>query len=205
MNHLSKKIKPVLFVDFHGTLCHDKFWRSLGTTTLKKIEQEFFYEKNGLIVNWMKGKYSSEEINVIVANHICIDYKIVWEAFVFDCSTMIVSTSTLNKLKGLRNYFIVIMVTGNMDCFNRFTIPSLNLDYYFDRIINSYDTGKLKDENNGELFMSVVNSENSNIKDCILIDDSQDVCRIFNKLGGKALLVGENNIDNYLWNLRIHL
>jgi hypothetical protein len=40
-------MKPVLFIDFHGTLSHDYFWRSLDSSARKKIETilAFFPEK----------------------------------------------------------------------------------------------------------------------------------------------------------------
>ena len=140
-------MKPHLFIDFDGTLCHDKFWRSSPTQFQELIQSFLFQENTDLINKWMRGYYTSEQINQLVADKISVDRNWLWNIFVDDCKTMRVSSDTLEMISLLRNKFSVVLITGNMDCFDRFTVPSLKLDKYFDLIVNSYNERMLKDEN----------------------------------------------------------
>ena len=189
-------MKPHLFIDFDGTLCHDKFWRSSPTQFQELIQSFLFQENTDLINKWMRGYYTSEQINQLVADKISVDRNWLWNIFVDDCKTMRVSSDTLEMISLLRNKFSVVLITGNMDCFDRFTVPSLKLDKYFDLIVNSYNERMLKDENNGLTFSKLAGNT---IKSSILIDDSEKVCKMFTSLGGTALQVTPaKNIDYYL-------
>jgi FMN phosphatase YigB (HAD superfamily) len=112
---------------------------------------------------------------------------------------MQVSKRTLERLSWLRSRYIVILLTGNMDSFSRFTVPTLGLEKYFDYISNSYHEGRLKTDNNGEIFRMFTDRFGVALRECILIDDSLGACRMFEALGGVAYLVtAEKNIDYYL-------
>ena len=82
----------------------------------------------------MRGKKTSEEINVLVAKKINMPFTELWEIFVQDCTTMHVSIEILEKISSLQDKFRIILVTGNMDSFTRFTVPTLHLEDYFDYI-----------------------------------------------------------------------
>lgn len=59
-------MKPILFIDFDGTLCHDRFWQNyLSDEAFKKIS--IFTSRRDITRAWMRGEYTSEEINAIVA------------------------------------------------------------------------------------------------------------------------------------------
>ncbi len=145
-------MKPLLFIDFDGTLCHDRFWRSADDVTKGKIQDFLFNPKNPLVAEWMKGKHTSEDINQILAKELDVDYQKLWDIFVEDCKTMKISDEVLNHLAILKNKYITILSTDNMDCLDRFTVPSLKLDLYFDAILNSYNERSLKIDNNGNFF-----------------------------------------------------
>lgn len=185
-------IKSLIFVDFDGTICHDRFWRSLDSDLFEKLQKFLFQENRELVNEWMRGKHTSEEINQLVSENINIPFDTLWEVFEKDCRTMSVSEEILKRIHSLRESFHTILITGNMDCFTRFTVPELKLNDYFDVISNSYDDGILKSENNGELFTKYANSFNSSVSDSFLIDDSQKVCDTFEGLGGIAYLVTPN-------------
>lgn len=92
-----------------------------------------------------------------------------------------------------------MLVTGNMDCFSRFTKPALSLENYFDEIINSYEVGKLKTDNEGEFFRDYASQHSIPLEECYVIDDSEKVCKIFLSLGGRAFQVTlEDNITRHL-------
>lgn len=191
--------KPILFIDFDGTICHSKFWRSLAPEEYEKVQKLLFSGDFAFVNDWMRGKHTSEEVNKLVAEAIGLPYKQVWEIFVNDCKTMVVNTETLEDINSLRNKYRVVLVTGNMDCFSRFTKLALNLENYFDDVINSYDTGALKTDNEGKFFREYASQFDTSLEECYVIDDSEKVCKVFSNLGGMVFRVtAENDVTKHL-------
>ena len=191
--------KPILFIDFDGTICFDKYWRDLPKNEYKLIQNFLFIENKHIVESWMIGKYSSEEVNKIISDSLKLSYKMIWDTFVEDCKTMSVDMDILESILKLRETYQTVLITGNMDCFSRFTVPALNLNLYFEHIINSADTGSLKDENEGSIFINYAKKLGTDISKCILIDDSEKICNLFNMLGGTPFNVNtEKNIKSYL-------
>ena len=190
-------MKSVLFVDFDGTICHDKFWRSLSSNLSEKLQRYIFSSDKSLVEAWMKGLHTSEEINRMVADELNIKYDFLWDIFVNDAKSMFVSQSVLQKIGSLREKYIVILITDNMDSFDRFTLPSLKLQNYFDVVVNSYSRGVSKNENGGRLFVEVAKENNSKVSGSMLIDNSKDVCQLFESLGGQSLFVTKESSVSY--------
>ncbi len=189
-----------LFIDFDGTICHDRFWRSLDKDSCAKVQNLLFSGKNQIVRDWMRGVYSSEEINQMVAKETSVEYDSLWSLFVRDCQTMRVEPEILALINDLRNSFHVVLITGNMDCFSRFTVPSLQLNKYFDAIVNSFDEKQLKSENGGNSFTKYVKGK---ITDAILIEDSENSCKVFESLGGTAYRVAsQSDTLKHLKNIR---
>lgn len=184
-----QKTKPILFCDFDGVLCHDRFWSKLPVNYLEQVKNFLMIGEPSLIDEWMRGKYSAEEINVLVSKEIGMPYEELWGMFVQNCKTMCVSMPALELLNELRKDYLVILITGNMDSLARFTIPSLGLDKYFDHIVNSFYEGALKTDNGGETFTKYLLQLNAEVSESIVIDDSNRVCKVFRELGGTALRV----------------
>lgn len=192
-------MKQILFIDFDGTLCFDKYWRSLPPAQYEQVQELIFGKDKTRLNDWMLGKYSAEAINKIVADSIGRTYTDVWSLFVNDCKTMNVSVETLEKISSLRERYVTILVTGNMDSFSRFTVPSLHLNTYFDHINNSFFERRHKTDEQGSIFTEYAESLHSSIEKCILIDNSEKICECFSKLGGTACLItSEHNINSYL-------
>ncbi len=195
-------MRPLLFIDFDGTICHDHFWRSLEATKQPLIQEFFVTERGGLVSNWMRGKYSSEEINAYLAKKIGVPYDLLWKTFQTDCQTMNVTTGVLEKIAQLRKKFTVILATDNMDCFSRFTVPALGLQNHFDDIINSADVGICKDDDAGRFFRNIAEKYDLPIEQSIAIDDSRKTCQTVADLGGKRCLVtGEFSTNHWLKNI----
>lgn len=147
----------------------------------------------------MRGTYTAEEINKFLAEKTGIPFEELWELFVQDCKTMQVSQEILDKLSTLRNKYTVILVTGNMDSFTRFTVPVLGLEKYFDHINNSFFERKFKDDNGGEVFTKYAEALNISLKNSILLDDSAKACKTFENLGGTAYLITpELSVNHFL-------
>lgn len=191
--------KPILFCDFDGTICFERYWSSLPPDKHEKVQELLFRGDKARVSDWMRGKYTAEEINEWVAEQIGMPYDELWQLFVDDCRKMRVSQQTLEKLASLRDRYSVILMTGNMDSFSRFTAPQLQLEKYFDHVSNSYYEGKHKTDNAGEIFSEYASKWNTTLANCVLLDDSLNVCTIFEALGGKAFRVTPNEtVDHYL-------
>lgn len=193
------KAKPILFVDFDGTICHDRYWSSLEPKHYEQVQELLFRGDTKRVNDWMRGEYSAEEVNEFVADEIGMPYEKLWELFVSDCKSMRVSNETLRRLSDLRQKFTVILITGNMDSFSRFTVPALQLERYFDHISNSYHEGRHKTDDNGSLFLDYTERYGSPIDECKVIDDNEKVCAVFSKLGGTAYqITPETDISYHL-------
>lgn len=131
----------------------------------------------------MRGKYSSEEINELIAQRTGLGFGVLWHAFTRDCKSMRISSDLIAEITALRKVWRVILTTDNMDCFDRFTVPALSLETAFDGIANSFNEGCLKTDSNGETFISHLAGE---ITEAVLVDDSKTTCEFFRKLGGTA-------------------
>lgn len=134
----------------------------------------------------MKGKCTAEQINQFVATETGIEYERLWEIFQNDSKTMRVDEKILDLVSKLRTKYHMVLITGNMDSFDRFTAPVLNLASYFDVIVNSNTDQQLKTDNNGESFLKYLKGS---ISEAVLIEDSQKSCDVFTSLGGKALQI----------------
>ncbi|MES2225641.1 MAG: HAD family hydrolase [Patescibacteria group bacterium] len=179
-------MKPILFIDFDGTLCHDRFWRSLPKEEYEKTRELLFSDDKTYVREWMKGKHTAEEVNEKLAEHLGIPFEVLWNVFVQDAKTMRVSKEVLEAIGRLRSRYTTVLLTVNMDSFSRFTVPALGLDGYFDAISNSYYEGKFKVDNGGEIFREYLDRFSAPLATSVLIDDSLDACETFRSLGGIA-------------------
>lgn len=194
MNH-----KPILFIDWNGTLNNEHFFRSLDDETYQKIQIFLFGANKEVVTDWMKGKYTSEEVVSLVAHHLGIPFDDLWDVFVDDCATMTVDDEVITLIQQLRTSFVTILTTGNMDCFIRFTVPALKLNELFDEISSSHQEGVFKDENEGELFMRYASKYQTSISHAHLFDDSERVCQVFAALGGTShLITPEYTLNRHL-------
>tara|TARA_B100001939_G_scaffold293825_1_gene266601 strand:+ start:99 stop:698 length:600 start_codon:yes stop_codon:yes gene_type:complete len=178
--------QKILFIDFDGTITKDQYWRSLSLEIHNKLQALLFSGERQMVHDWMRGKYSAEEVNRYVSDQLSIDYQNLWDLFVKDCKTIVVPDAILNQIQSLREKYLVVLITGNMDSFSRFTVPALNLDQYFEYIVNSFDEKKHKTDNNGEQFVEWADRLDASLSESILIDDQEKVCNIFSQLGGQA-------------------
>lgn len=140
-------------------------------------------------MRWMRGQISSEYVVGLLSKEFCLDREDTWRNFVNECETMCVSVATLQMVQLLRQTHYVLLVTGNADCFSRFTAPALNLDWYFDGVINSADCKLMKDDDDGALFRRLSAKYGVPLSRCSLIDDSLSITRLFGRLGGRPFLV----------------
>ncbi len=200
------KKNHIVFLDWEGTLCWSRFWESLRTGRAREFEwgqkiEEFLFSKDKtLINNWMRGRVNSEQINDFLSEKLQIKKEKLWEVFVNDCRKMQLDYQLRIKIKQLRTRAYVILMTGNMDCFTRYTVPALRLENLFDQIVNSSNVGYLKTERGGESFLEYLRTFNVPIVNTFLVDDSVKTCEFFNSLGGRSYIVrnGKNDTSQFL-------
>jgi len=189
-----------LFLDFHGTICHDPFWRSLDSVSFRQVQHSLFEANASFVDDWMRGKYTAEEINELVAKWTGLAFDHLWQAFVQDCESMHVDPEILAEIQSLQNRYRVVLITDNMDSFDRFTVPALGLDAVFDVIVNSFNEGVLKNDRDGITFTNQTKGKIS--KEDALVDDSTSCCKTFEDLGGTSFIVNDQNQTiNHLKNL----
>ena len=157
--------KQNIFIDFDGTICFDYFWRSAPQKINKTITKFLFWDHVQLIENWMRGKLLSEDITALIAKNTGVNYDLIYNILVKDCQNMYIPPKLLQAISDLGKNNTTILITDNMDCFNRFTKPALQLEKYFSFIFNSCDFGVLKDDiPSGGLFKKVCDIHKFDIK-----------------------------------------
>jgi hypothetical protein len=186
----------ILFIDWHETISSDKFFSSLHNsksikirTLAKSIENFLFVENKKVASRWMTGMFTSEEIIKLISEKLILNYDWLWDVFKLDCKNMAIAEKIRSKLLELKEYYVLVLITGNMDCFNRFTIPSQHLDLLFDSIVNSSDFGYFKTDHEGKAFKDVISDNATSILRCYLLDDNKEVCDVFSKIGGSSINV----------------
>src|SRR4051812_45605285 len=102
--------KPVLFVDFDGTICHDILWKSLADEHLNKVQTMLFGGQSDLLQAWMRGHLTSEEINRYLAEHLKIPYQDLWQVFVKDAESMRITEHALELIDRLRDKYVPILI-----------------------------------------------------------------------------------------------
>ncbi len=182
-------MKPILFVDFDGTLCYDRFWRTLPPEQNAQVHELLFGGNRTWTNEWMRGMHTSEEVTAYVAEQTGIPYEELWETFVRDASTMAVEPRLLELISKLRTKYTTVLITVNMDSFDRFTAPALKLNQYFDEMVNSYNEKRFKTDDDGAMFTDIAKKFGADIATSILVDDSEKACAVFSQLGGTALRV----------------
>lgn len=182
-------------MDFDGVLSYGRFWSSLPRNQYDMVSNFLFVENKEIVKDWMRGKYTSEEIHNFICQHLDLDYQATFELFQDDCANFEIDDQLLNELEKLKQKYYLVLRTDNMDGFDRFTLPAHpRLEMIFDEIHNSYNLKTLKLEGNfyGD-FVKNTGLENTNFS---LIDDSSSVCEHFKSIGGQVFKVSGN--DNVL-------
>ncbi len=194
--------KQNIFIDFDGTICFDFFWRGVPDSLRQKFESFLFRDNGNVVEDWMRGNLTSEQVCHFISENRGLVHDEILKIFVNDCKTMTVKPEILMAIDRCRKNNNVFLITDNMDSFTRFTEPGLKLKQHFDKIYNSADYGKLKDDAAEEsLFTKALSDSNSDIKKSVLLDNSKKNCEIFKKLGGSSFCV--ENADHVLTLLKM--
>lgn len=148
----------------------------------------------------MKWQYTSEDICTIIAENLGENNVYLYDILVADSKDLDLSEPIILKLKKLKKYYKIVLVTDNMDCFSRWIVPS-NQELFdvFDDIFDSNKVWYFKKENNGKVFLDYIEKYGAQIENSILIDDSENNCNFFIWLWGLAYQTKwENNVMKQL-------
>ena len=183
-----------IFIDWNGTLSTSKFWGNYSDPKHRShhiwnsIQENIFINNKTLLDEWMRGKTTTENVIKIIATELQVNYLELLLEFINSVKNMkFVSDEIIPIIKKLRSINKkVLIATDNMDSFTRWTIPSLELGYYFDDILNSSNMKTRKSDfiNNTSLFFEpYINKHKINKSTCLLIDDSDNHKEKFEKYG----------------------
>ena len=193
--------KKVVFIDWNKTLSYSLFWEHLQDKKhpnhrhLPAIEKWLFVDNRNIINSWMRGEFSAEDIASKMSQGTGVDSGMILDELQRSCEEMRYSIDDLEDIvrRVRANGIEVVIATDNMDTFSRFTVPAMRLDTVFDGILNSYDTGYLKDDNHPEdsipFFDEYLARHGWNYADAILLDDSPDKSGKYKRLGFERVLI----------------
>ncbi len=180
----------VVFVDWFQTLSPTKFWWQSEHTQFETI---LFGKLGHMVVPWMRGEYTLEEVAKALNLFTEIDEKMIVSELKESCETMKLFSSNMpNLIKDIRNMGVkVVIATDNMDCFTRWTIKALKINSWVDEVLDSYTLKALKKDTDetgkSKFFADFLKRNELKPGECLLIDDMQD----------KNLIIAKSGID--LW------
>ena len=178
-----------VFIDWDGTLSNSRFWeRWRDDPTMQsryaKIQSALFESATGkhMVKDWMTGSRTSSRILSQLSKDTGIDYVELEDELIYSAEHMrFIDEGALASIQRLRDAGKhVVLATDNMDIFDKWTVPALNLNDHFDDILNSYTLQKLKKDVHpvyirSEFFYRYLEKMSIRKEDSVIIDDSIDV------------------------------
>lgn len=144
-----------VFVDWDGTLSNSRYWGHWQDNPEKseaydKIQGALFGSpaSKELLRKWMIGDRSYKSIIGNLATYIGMSYGELEDELQYSAENMTyIDATALNMVQQLRDLGKhVVIATDNMDVFDKWTVPALNLHEHFDDIISSCSVRALKSD-----------------------------------------------------------
>lgn len=180
------KKKNILFIDFNGVLSFNNFWNSFKETHpeyFATIQQKLFIENLELVKSWMRWDVSAEVVCGYLSQFVGVSASSLLATLEKDCRDIDISPKSISLLDKLKTYYHLVLVTDNMDCFARRTVPDNKLLAVFDVIWSSAEHWTFKKENDGLVFSQFIAHFDAQTGNCILLDDSKNNTKVFSELG----------------------
>lgn len=168
-------MRRVLLVDFDGVLSNGRFYESTvsdNNELTRRIQSYLFSpDKDELVKEWMRGKYSYEQIHQIASKNVQVSEDELNHLLVQSVKEFELNTALLDHISRLRkNEWSVYLYTDNMDIFDRVSVPYFGLEKHFDAIYSSSAYGYLKFEDAS--LLSILKNEQAITQETIyLLDD----------------------------------
>ena len=203
--------RKVVFVDWHGVLSEDPFWSSVVSQRtrlglgLRNHLSFVFGSESDVADRWMRGEISAEEVVRPARRYLGERRKedFFERRIVTDCRSMSVDPELASLLGMLSGNALVVLATDNTaefeDAFrtsprkrvqrpiqDQRSIPTTFGDVVskFDDILCSASVGVLKAEDPHRFFGTWLEQRSLQFGDSLLIDDREDNCRAFERVGG---------------------
>lgn len=181
----------IILIDWANTITYSKFWENLETKDkplYDKVEHFLFKKNSDIVDDWMRGKYTSEDIHEIISKKLNIPYEKIFEEFINSCKQIKFASKKIPVLlKQIRSRGIKIYIfTDNMDYLERWTNDILKERFLFDGVVNSYNSGYLKkDQIKGELplLKEIIIKEGVKPDDIIYFDDNEANINLYKSFG----------------------
>jgi FMN phosphatase YigB (HAD superfamily) len=188
----------IIFLDWNKTLSYSLFWGHLSdpkhlNNAIEKPIIDWLFNKNRPIINqWMRGKYSAEDICKNIAQDTGLDYNLIFEELKYSCQTMEFCDPAIpDIISNLRSKgYKVVIATDNMDTFKKFTIPEMKLENMFDDFLISSEMGILKEDyinDKAAFFEPYMVRNNFEYENTVLFDDCADKMDICKKIGMRTV------------------
>jgi len=180
----------ILFLDWYGTLSSELFWPKIKNDDpklSKRIEDILFNYPSELIRQWMLGIITAETICDVIAKNDSSTSTMLFDALIESCAGMCVDSNIIETIQKLRDDHHIVLVTDNMDCFSRFTVPQTGIAEWTDAILNSADLKRFKTDEQGKTFFDAARDLHIPFHQTICIDDSSVTCDVVRSLGGTAM------------------
>ncbi len=181
-------LKIVIF-DFDGVLSKDYFYANLKSAypeVHQFIQKRVFGVGSKMPNQWMRGQLTSEQVNKFISDNTDIDFDKLNKLFIESVKAMRIDAGLIGLVKKLKVHsFKVALVTNNMDVFSTITVRHHKLDKIFSVIVNSFDYGIMKHDEDGKLFdIAMAKIAESDYSTTLLIDDSEKARSVFEQKGG---------------------
>ena len=184
----------VVFFDWHGVLCNDRFWHSVldaGQHPLRRALGAFateIFSNEPLVKAWMRGQLSLRDVaKDWPITHKRWDVDFLLRRAERDCSTMRIQPDMAALARELRSSCFVVVATDNMDCFIQAMARHTVARTTFDGIVCSSDIGVLKRDDPERFFGSFLGKVGVALRNSVLVDDSSANCAAFSQAGGRAI------------------
>lgn len=191
----SRTVRKAIFIDWMGTLSTSLFWNKHNKRASRFARRWLFDENSELIAPWMKGQFSSEQICHKIADGEKVDYHTLFNELKQSFVDMrLCNPEVIDIVEKLRcRNFIVGIATDNMDTFLRFTVPSLDLEKYFDSILVSHALKAVKSDfsktGDSLFFDDFIHKCGITYQDAVLFDDSTAKLKPLEKLGMQIIRI----------------
>jgi hypothetical protein len=191
----------VLFLDWYKTLSDSIFWQHvLGSDhplsrPFRTVQKAVFGRPGSLINDWMRGFHSLEDVVDLAADESGVASDLILKELQYSCEHMqLVSDQIPALVSRFRRCRVrVVIATDNMDTFDRWTVPALQLDRLFDGICNSYNLRCLKGDRSADgsssFFTPLLRMYDVIGQETALIDDSRDVDYLHTELGMNLITI----------------
>lgn len=190
--------RRVLFVDWHGVLSKAPLWFSIRSNErhpfrarLEPKTAELFRNQWQTVDDWMRGRYTSEEIVELLAieqpHSARSDYFL--RQLYLDCKSMPMHEPLIRALHHAAASWNIVIATDNMDCLVAMARQRRDIRRFSDDLISSSDVGVLKAEDPVGFFGAWLDRHGLMFADAVLLDDGKDNCRAFERAGGSSRFV----------------